>query len=259
MLQNPLRIFTLSWLKSDNSAPIIAFVAKILQVLSILIMIIDVVARLGGKNLNSMHLMRYVTFTFCASVPFVIGYQKEGYESFYRGTILKLLQEFYDTMYYGYFDTSRSLGISFTLFPQIKRDEEEFGFVYVNILFVELVFYLLLAAFSYMTAFKLARRNKLAHFINSLRFVYGCSFGFIFVNSGVRWWKQSNQLQVLEKAGSKLEISGWSYWLSWIMTIFMFAEMLSEYAIVIMSSRQTPLYKLAKDPKCIFRFFNLLF
>lgn len=235
-------IFEITWINGEKIGKWIGIVAKILQLLFILIMLADVVSRLTGSSLNSMHLMRYVTFTYCASITYILGDKREGYNGFHRGTNMEILKEFKEYIYYGYFDTAE---IKF--FEDPKVNGESIGFIYVNTLFLELVVYFLLSILSYATAKGLAERNKLSHFFNSLRFVFGCSFAFTFVNSGVYWWKQHNELNREKDEGKDVEIGSWAFWISWVLAAFMFIEILAEYYIIVSSSRGTPLYKLNKS------------
>lgn len=150
-----LRVFELSWLNGETVGKYIGIGAKILQLIFILIMIVDVISRSKGKNLNSMHLMRYVTFTYCASITFLLGYQRDGFSGFHQGTNSQLLSEFYNRIYYGYYENT-----SIKIFNEATVDGQKFGFIYTNSLFLEVVIYLILSILSYFAAGGLSSGKK---------------------------------------------------------------------------------------------------
>lgn len=221
-------------MNGDKVGRIVGIILKILQIVFFFLMILDVLSRFKGKPINSMHLMRFLTFTFCAATTHYIGLNKDGYIGFHQGTNSELLGQFYNKIYLGYYDTAM-----FKLFENPKINGTEYGFIYLNSLFFELIFYLLLALLSYVFASKLKENNPIAHLINSIRFILGCSLAMIYINNGIMWWKQSNNLKKSRKLGDNVEYNKWTFYITWIIVVFMFFEILGEYYVVVSSSTGT--------------------
>jgi len=199
-------------------------------------MFLDVLRRFKNKPLGFMALMHFVTFTFCLASSTKIGNKNRD---IFLGDATQFLDDFDSYMYYGYFKTGY---LRILLPPQV--DGQDYGFNFINDVFVELCVYSLLMIVSYSLVTNLPLKKPFAHLVNSLRFVMGCSFAFLFISGGVRWWKQHNALTRLKNDGKDVDRGKFVHVLAWIFVVIMFVEMLGEYLLIVYCSKAFPIFKI---------------
>ena len=171
-------------------------------------MFADVFSRYVGKPLKVMSIYRYVLVSYGAVLPGYIGMGLKR-PLVYRGIIGLFLEEWYKQFYNGWFNIGF---VNIFSAPDDANGVEYPDFIhYCNVLFFELIIYLILLILAAATEHLLKKRNRLAHLFASLKLVYVLNFMFPFVMWAVKFLVQAERIYGLNRKTERYGVWTFSY------------------------------------------------
>lgn len=198
-----------------------AFVIKSIQMLSLVMIFIDCIFRYFGKPLYFMHTLRFAIFVYGACCPWLLGGNENASPQGYRGLGDTVFFDFFDLIYHGYWTS----GYINCFVHELKVDGQPFGFLYINILFFEILLFFLGKAFVWTSWDGFYRRNRWVQFMASFKGMYLEFFGFPYAGWATFFFKQHFVMVDLEAQGKVVTGRNINtYWFSMALAIWMTYE-----------------------------------
>ena len=168
-----------------------------------------------------MHTLRFAIFTYGACCPWLLGGNEDYAPLGYRGWNDRTFYHFFDLIYHGYF----GWGYLNCFNHRLKVDGETYGFMYINILPIEILLFMLGKAFEWTSRDGFLRKNKWVQFIWTLKGLYLEFFGFPYAGWATFFLKQHFTLIDLANQGKIVEgRNDIVYWFSMALALWMIFE-----------------------------------
>lgn len=198
-----------------------AFVIKSIQMLSIVMILIDCIFRYFGKPLYFMHTLRFAIFVYGACCPWLLGGNENSSPLGYRGLGDTVFYDFFDLTYHGYWTS----GYINCFVHDLKVDGKPYGFLYINILFFEILLFFLGKAFVWTSWDGFYRRNRWVQFMASFKGMFLEFFGFPYAGWATFFFKQHFVMLDLEAEGKIVTGRNHiTYWFSMALALWMTYE-----------------------------------
>jgi hypothetical protein len=197
-------------------AEVLCFIWRLIEIICVILLIVDVISRMGGKALYFIHTSRFIIFTFGLSSLLYAGSKFLQYGT--RGYMSTHLSEFIDDMYTNYF------GWHLPSKVKIFNAPADGYFMFINVTFIEqCILLLLILVWGIMKVVlkKEAMMNKTYHLIKSLFLVFFISFMFPLIMWGGLWWRQHGTIGDLDEAVRPAR-NYFGYWVNWFFMFFWF-------------------------------------
>jgi len=207
---------------ADSFGHTFATLIKFFQLFGFLMIVFDIWYRYQyGKPMYYMHTLRFAIFTYGACCPWLLGGNEDYAPLGYRGWNDRTFYHFFDLIYHGYF----GWGYLNCFNHRLKVDGETYGFMYINILPIEILLFMLGKAFEWTSTDGFARKNKWVQFIWTLKGLYLEFFGFPYAGWATFFLKQHFTLIDFANQGRLVEgRNDIVYWFSMMLALWMIFE-----------------------------------
>ena len=203
---------------ADDGGKAIAVIAKVIQIIAFFMLLADAFCRYKQKPLYFGHAMRFLFFVYGSCCPWLLGGNENYAPKGYRGVMDRMGFHYFDQIYHGYF----GFGYINCFNHKLAVDGNQYGFLYINILFFELLGFFLLKTAVWATSDGLKRNEKWPQFLAMFKGMYFEMFAFPFCGWGVFFFKQHFVLVDLEDSGKN--VTGRNdvvYWFSMLLALWM--------------------------------------
>lgn len=214
-------IKTTTWSIADDAGKTISIIIKVTQMISLLMLLADVFSRWRGKPLFFGHALRFAFFIYGACTPWLLGGNQNYAPMGYRDANDFTLSHYFDQIYHGYFGS----GHINVFHNDLQLNGTKYGFLYINILAVEILVFFLLKTAAWATEDGLAHGNWWSNFLASLKNVWFNFFAFPFLVWGVFFMKQ--HFVMLDEEDNGAVVTGRNhvtYWFSMLICVWMLIE-----------------------------------
>jgi len=203
---------------ADSAGITISTILKVFHLIAFLMLLLDVKARYNGTPLNYAHALRFIFFIYGSCCPWLLGGNENYAPAGYRGFNDNIFFHYFDLIYHGYF----GFGYINCFNHNLKVDGQEYGFLYINILFFEILAFFILKTMAWAVSDELEENNRWSNFLASLKGMVFEFFAFPYCGWGVFFFKQHFVLSDLEDDGSV--VTGRNdvvYWFSMLLALWM--------------------------------------
>ena len=211
-----LTLATVSY-ETEDTAKVLNYVFKGIQLFCLLLMIIDSISRFAGSPLRWMAVAHFIVFTFGASCTWTVGSQ---YPNAYRGYNENFLVRYYDSMYNSYFGAG-FISIFKNLEAEGSGGEYPGYWNFFNNLFVELCIYFLLTILTLAVMGGISKKAPFPNLIGTLKLVFAFFLAMPIAIWATLWFRQHHAISKINRGDSGTEYKRWKvhFIVGWVVAI----------------------------------------